>query len=145
MKQLYRYDESSEGWLENMLSNNITADKLFSGAGIKELKQFFLEYCKDNELIMLLTVKKRVLDDGKEKLQQELVMNPDIIFRTVTGQVTDMMLDKIEAVDKELQERTAKYISKNDYTYKYQEYDASTSVNKAPDSAVSDDVFDFLK
>lgn len=143
MKQLYKYDEGSEGWLDNMVTNNIVADKLFNGQGIDALRTFLLEYCKDQEIIMLLTVKKRILEDNKEKLQQELVMNSDLIFRTVTGQVTDTMLDKVKTVDNDLQTRTGKFISKNEYTYDFQEFNSDNSVNKAPDS-VSGSVFDFL-
>ena len=143
MKQLYRYDETSDGWLDNMVSNNITADKLVDGVGIKELRNFF-NLCKDNQLVMLLTVKKRLTSDGKERLQQEVVMNPDLMFRTVTGQVTDSMLEKVKQLDADYLLRVGKPISNNEYSYEFGPYSENNVVNKTPKNIVSSGVDDFL-
>jgi hypothetical protein len=137
LKQLFRYDEKESGWIEQMLANNLTADKLFSEdkqawAALRE----FITVTADNCVVMPLTVKVYTDANGVERMRQEVLFNTELIFRTVTCKVTDYMLDKFIAVDTAYQARTGKTLSKNYYTHSYQEFNKENCIGNAPASVL---------
>jgi hypothetical protein len=131
LKQLYRLDETKEEWLDYVLTHNLTADALYNDnkLAMNTLKEFVAN-CKDYCIVALLVIKKSE-SDGKERLRQELVLNPDIIFRTTTCSITDTMFTKLLQVEK--QQKDAGYeLTKKLYTHKFQEFNEADCVNNAP-------------
>lgn len=133
LKQLFRYDEKESGWMEQMLTNNLTSDKLFNEdkqawAALRE----FLAMTSENCVVMPLVVKTYTDANGVERMRQEVLFNTELIFRTTTCKVTDYMLDKFIAVDTAYQARTGKTLSKNYYTHSYQEFNKESCIGNAP-------------
>lgn len=138
LKQLFRYDESEAGWLSQMQENHLTSEALFNGDKRAWVAlNGFLALVVDNCVVVPLTVKESTTSEGNVRLRQEVLLNTDLIFRTVTCKVTDSMVDKFVQVDNEYQSRTGMNITKNYYTHTFQAFDREKCVGNAPSETVT--------
>ena len=130
MSKLVRFKPEVEGadWYNSMKDNKCLITDIYEGnyEGLRS----FVEYANNNgNIINVLHIVKEVeKEDGSVKLRQEILRNPNFMFKTENGEVTDWIINRCVALRNEATVQ-GRDITTRYYTWTFQEFNKDNVEN----------------